>query len=171
MWEGHQPNPTRPNPNLAQPLNQKQKTKQNKTKTKPHCFALQAEGRLRLTLMDHNAVSGTLTGLGDAVVEIVDHHIDLGEHTRVRGASRYGGLLLISYRKFQKIDISISIYIYIEILNLRYIYRNIELAIYRIDTLDIYRMASFDIPVTIYRTFNAVYISYQIFRFLLPISK
>ena len=41
--------------------------------------------------MDHNAVSGVLSGLGDAVVEIVDHHIDLGEHTGVQGAARYVG--------------------------------------------------------------------------------
>ena len=52
---------------------------------------MQAEGRLRLTLVDHNAVSGNLADLGDAVVEIVDHHTDLGEHTGVRGAARYGG--------------------------------------------------------------------------------
>ncbi|CAM9789771.1 unnamed protein product [Ectocarpus sp. 8 AP-2014] len=50
--------------------------------------ALQAEGRLRLTLTDHNAVSGGLSGLGDAVVEIVDHHADLGEHPSVQGSSR-----------------------------------------------------------------------------------
>ncbi|CAB1105811.1 unnamed protein product [Ectocarpus sp. CCAP 1310/34] len=50
--------------------------------------ALQAEGRLRLTLTDHNAVSGGLSGLGDAVVEIVDHHVDLGEHPSVQGSRR-----------------------------------------------------------------------------------
>lgn len=47
-----------------------------------------AEGRLRLTLTDHNAVSGGLSGLGDAVVEIVDHHVDLGEHPSVQGSRR-----------------------------------------------------------------------------------
>ncbi|CAM9949057.1 unnamed protein product [Pylaiella littoralis] len=50
--------------------------------------ALQAERRLRLTLVDHNAVSGGLSELGDAVVEIVDHHMDLGEHPSVQGGSR-----------------------------------------------------------------------------------
>ena len=50
--------------------------------------ALQAEGRLRLTLMDHNAVSGCLSALGDAVVEIVDHHKDLEKHPGVEGTAR-----------------------------------------------------------------------------------
>lgn len=50
--------------------------------------ALQAQGRLRLTLVDHNAVSGPLGGLGDAVVEIVDHHQDLAEHVNVQGNAR-----------------------------------------------------------------------------------
>ena len=50
--------------------------------------ALQAEGRLRLTLMDHNAVSGCLSALGDAVVEIVDHHKDLEKHPGVKGTAR-----------------------------------------------------------------------------------
>ncbi|CAM9831801.1 unnamed protein product [Hapterophycus canaliculatus] len=50
--------------------------------------ALQAEGRLRLTLVDHNAVSGGLSELGSAVVEIVDHHADLGGHPGVQGSSR-----------------------------------------------------------------------------------
>ncbi|CAN0258738.1 unnamed protein product [Scytosiphon promiscuus] len=50
--------------------------------------ALQSEGRLRLTLMDHNAVSGGLSELGGAVVEIIDHHADLGVHPSVRGDSR-----------------------------------------------------------------------------------
>eukprot|EP00903_Cladosiphon_okamuranus_P010485 g9918.t2 len=50
--------------------------------------ALQGEGRLRLTLMDHNAVSGGLSTLGDAVVEIVDHHKDLEQHPGVQGAAR-----------------------------------------------------------------------------------
>lgn len=51
-------------------------------------FFFKAEGRLRLTLVDHNAVSGVLRDLGDSVIEIVDHHMDLEEHPSVRGASR-----------------------------------------------------------------------------------
>eukprot|EP00752_Nemacystus_decipiens_P010923 g9707.t1 len=50
--------------------------------------AVQADGRLRLTLMDHNAVSGGLSALGDAVVEIVDHHKDLEQHPSVQGSAR-----------------------------------------------------------------------------------
>ncbi|CAN0201985.1 unnamed protein product, partial [Ectocarpus fasciculatus] len=49
---------------------------------------LQAQGRLRLILTDHNAVSGGLSGLGDSVVEIVDHHTDLGKHPSVQGSRR-----------------------------------------------------------------------------------
>lgn len=53
-------------------------------------FSPQAQGRLRLTLVDHNAVSGPLSGLGDAVVAIVDHHQDLTEHAHVQGNARCG---------------------------------------------------------------------------------
>ncbi|CAM9723317.1 unnamed protein product [Discosporangium mesarthrocarpum] len=50
--------------------------------------ALHAQDRLRLSLTDHNAISGGLTGIGDAVVEIVDHHLDTGKHLQVQGESR-----------------------------------------------------------------------------------
>lgn len=38
--------------------------------------------------MDHNAVSGGLSELGGAVVEIIDHHADLGNHPGVQAGSR-----------------------------------------------------------------------------------
>lgn len=38
--------------------------------------------------MDHNAVSGGLSALGDAVVEIVDHHKDLEQHPGLQGPAR-----------------------------------------------------------------------------------
>ncbi|CAM9635918.1 unnamed protein product, partial [Choristocarpus tenellus] len=50
--------------------------------------ALQAEGRLRLTLTDHNALAGNHKGLSNSVVEIVDHHLDTKEHLEVDGDSR-----------------------------------------------------------------------------------
>eukprot|EP00927_Polykrikos_kofoidii_P054083 TRINITY_DN48568_c0_g1_i1.p1 TRINITY_DN48568_c0_g1~~TRINITY_DN48568_c0_g1_i1.p1 ORF type:complete len:393 (-),score=83.52 TRINITY_DN48568_c0_g1_i1:56-1234(-) len=42
----------------------------------------------KVTLMDHNACDGPFVALGDKVVEIVDHHKDLGQHAHVQGAQR-----------------------------------------------------------------------------------
>ena len=54
----------------------------------PLLVALAAASRLRITLVDHNKLTGSwaAAGLGDAVWEIVDHHIDAGAHSvRLRG--------------------------------------------------------------------------------------
>jgi len=42
--------------------------------------ALHRKGRLRLTLVDHNALSGDQGVFGDAVVAIIDHHADSGRY-------------------------------------------------------------------------------------------
>jgi exopolyphosphatase len=49
------------------------------------------DGRLSITLTDHNKMDGMLVGQGldDAVSEIVDHHADSGAHARVTGAARH----------------------------------------------------------------------------------
>ncbi|CAM9537999.1 unnamed protein product, partial [Chrysoparadoxa australica] len=51
-----------------------------------------AQGRLELTLTDHNASSrpslGDRAGLEAAVTRIVDHHMDLGESSHVQGTAR-----------------------------------------------------------------------------------
>lgn len=41
-----------------------------------------------VTLTDHNKAMGKLAALGDRVVEIKDHHKDLGAHERASGCSR-----------------------------------------------------------------------------------
>lgn len=48
-------------------------------------------GSISMTLMDHNALSRPLSylpGASAAVVEIVDHHADSGQHTHVTGGDR-----------------------------------------------------------------------------------
>ncbi|KAG5177284.1 hypothetical protein JKP88DRAFT_189237 [Tribonema minus] len=49
---------------------------------------MHSSGRLCLTLTDHNALSSGLASLDSAVLEIVDHHSDLGQHSHVSGAAR-----------------------------------------------------------------------------------
>jgi inorganic pyrophosphatase/exopolyphosphatase len=56
--------------------------------------ALQEKGLLSITLTDHNALAhkwgegGAAAALDQAVVAIVDHHEDKGEHAHVRGSAR-----------------------------------------------------------------------------------
>jgi len=42
----------------------------------------------QLVLVDHNSATGPLVALGERVVEIVDHHQDLGSHDQVTGVAR-----------------------------------------------------------------------------------
>ena len=49
---------------------------------------LQTQGKLQLTLVDHNAVTADREALATSVMEIVDHHADRGKHTSVTGAAR-----------------------------------------------------------------------------------
>eukprot|EP00931_Biecheleriopsis_adriatica_P075342 TRINITY_DN49231_c0_g1_i1.p1 TRINITY_DN49231_c0_g1~~TRINITY_DN49231_c0_g1_i1.p1 ORF type:complete len:398 (-),score=96.67 TRINITY_DN49231_c0_g1_i1:112-1275(-) len=42
----------------------------------------------KIVLTDHNAADGPLIPLGDKVVEIIDHHLDLGKHPEVTGKAR-----------------------------------------------------------------------------------
>jgi exopolyphosphatase len=49
---------------------------------------LQTQGKLQLTLVDHNAVTTDRAALAPSVVEIVDHHADQGKHPSVTGAAR-----------------------------------------------------------------------------------
>lgn len=43
--------------------------------------ALHSEGRLRLTLVDHNRLDASLAPLADSVIQIIDHHRDVGLYT------------------------------------------------------------------------------------------
>ena len=60
----------------------------------PSLPTLQEKGLLSITLTDHNALAhkwgegGVAAALDQAVVAIVDHHEDKGEHAHVRGSAR-----------------------------------------------------------------------------------
>ncbi|CAM9650724.1 unnamed protein product [Phaeothamnion confervicola] len=49
---------------------------------------LHSQGRIRMTLTDHNAISDGMASLASAEVEIVNHHEDRQEHPEVRGEAR-----------------------------------------------------------------------------------
>lgn len=54
----------------------------------PWLEPMSREGRLALTLTDHNQLCAELSPLGQGVVEIVDHHFDVGAYPGVVGERR-----------------------------------------------------------------------------------